>query len=117
MNTKLALAALTAVSALCFSQLAPPAGQAQESAVITGKVTPQASGTPARAAPKRVSRIPRAFTVPDGKNYILRPGRTPTFDILATGQVLEDTHCVQINCPPGMEAGTVCWRCYEITAE
>jgi hypothetical protein len=111
MNTKLALAAVTAVSALFFSQLSPPAGQAQ-----TGVVSGQIRATE-NTVPKRVSPIPRGFTVPDGKNYILRPGRTPTFGILATGQVLEDTHCVQINCPPGMGSDTTCWRCYEITAE
>lgn len=70
-----------------------------------------------RTVQKGVSAIPRAFTVPDGKNYVLRPGRSRTFDILATGQVLEDTHCVAVNCPPGMGSDTTCWRCYEIASE
>lgn len=115
MNSRIALAALVAAIALGFGHLLAPAGQAQEAAVITGKVTPQTSEAPKRTVQK-VSPIPRRFTVPEGNNYVLKPGRTPTLNLLAPGQVLEETHCVQIDCPPGMASDTTCWRCHEILA-
>jgi hypothetical protein len=116
MNIKLALGALTIAGALFFGQLLPPAGQAQEAAVITGKVTPQASEAPRRTVQK-VSPVPRRFTVPTGNHYVLTPGPRPTLGLLAPGQILEETHCVQVNCPPGMASDTTCWNCYEITSE
>jgi hypothetical protein len=101
--------------ALSFGQSARPAAQTQAQSAVPGTVK-----TIERPAAARVSKPKRGFTVPGGRNYFLRAGANPgsrtSFDVRAPGQVLEELHCVQIDCPPGMAAGTVCWRCYEILA-
>jgi hypothetical protein len=103
---------VSAAIALGLGPTVPPVSLAQTAA--TGAVKTLES-----PAASRVSK-PKSFAVPAGNNYVLRTGRSPnrstSFDKLTSGQVLEDTHCVQINCPPGMQPGTVCWRCYEIAA-
>lgn len=112
MNLAISVISISAAIALGLGQSAPPETRAPTATVGTVK-------TVDKPAVARVSK-PKSFTVPAGNNYVLKIGRSPnratSFDKLMSGQTLAETHCVQIDCPPGMEAGTVCWRCYEILA-
>jgi hypothetical protein len=56
--------------------------------------------------------------VPAGQEYFIQLPGQRQFDKLSAGQDLSKyLNCIELECPPGMPAGSTCWKCEEITTE
>jgi hypothetical protein len=104
--------------ALALTVMAGPFGQAQ--AGNLGCNTPIDPDRSAQVCPVQApivlaqtrTKTMTQFKVPAGDNYVQLPGQR-SFKRIASGTSLEDTDCVQVNCPSTFDPDVTCWKCVE----